>query len=138
MAVQISTHLQFDGRCRQAFETYRALFGGELYALCYADTPMAADVGADWLDRIVHATLRTGQIELSGSDIAPPDYRRPQGFAVLVTLDGEAEARRIFDALEAGGTVEYAFQETFWSPGYGMVVDAFGIPWEINTSRAGD
>jgi uncharacterized glyoxalase superfamily protein PhnB len=24
------------------------------------------------------------------------------------------------------------FQKTFWSPGFGMLVDRFGIPWMVN------
>ena len=25
------------------------------------------------------------------------------------------------------------FSETFWSPGYGGLVDKFGVPWMVNT-----
>ena len=25
------------------------------------------------------------------------------------------------------------FGETFWSPGYGVFIDKFGIPWMVNT-----
>jgi PhnB protein len=25
------------------------------------------------------------------------------------------------------------FAETFWSPGFGSLVDRFGIPWMVNT-----
>jgi PhnB protein len=28
------------------------------------------------------------------------------------------------------------FQATFWSPGFGMLVDRFGIPWMINCEQA--
>jgi PhnB protein len=28
------------------------------------------------------------------------------------------------------------FQKTFWSPGFGMAVDRFGIPWIVNTEQA--
>ena len=27
------------------------------------------------------------------------------------------------------------FAQTFWSPGYGMLVDRFGVPWEINSEN---
>ena len=30
------------------------------------------------------------------------------------------------------GTLRLPFQKTFWSPGYGLLVDRFGVPWEIN------
>jgi len=28
------------------------------------------------------------------------------------------------------------FQKTFWSPGFGMTVDRFGVPWMIGTEAA--
>jgi PhnB protein len=28
------------------------------------------------------------------------------------------------------------FQQTFWSPGFGMCVDQFGIPWMVNCEQA--
>jgi PhnB protein len=24
------------------------------------------------------------------------------------------------------------FQQTFWSPGFGVLIDRFNIPWEVN------
>jgi len=34
------------------------------------------------------------------------------------------------------GQVNLAFAETFWSPGFGMLIDRFGIPWMVNTNPA--
>jgi len=28
------------------------------------------------------------------------------------------------------------FQRTFWSPGYGVLIDLFGVPWEINAAAS--
>jgi PhnB protein len=42
------------------------------------------------------------------------------------------EARRWFDQLADGGRVVNAFSETFWTPGYGSLVDKFGVPWMVN------
>ena len=28
------------------------------------------------------------------------------------------------------------FQETFWSSGFGMAIDRFGIPWMVNCETA--
>ncbi len=30
------------------------------------------------------------------------------------------------------------FAETFWSPGFGSLVDRFGIPWMVNTDGGPD
>jgi PhnB protein len=30
------------------------------------------------------------------------------------------------------------FAETFWSPGFGSLVDRFGVPWMVNTNPSPD
>jgi PhnB protein len=133
----LTAHLSFSGHCREAFNFYAQLFGGDLMMLAYGETPMAKDVPAEWSEKIVHATLSSGGNQLAGSDVLPEHYRRPQGFSVLVQVDGVEEARRIFAALAEGGSVELPIQKTFWSPAFGVLTDRFGIPWEINGKSAG-
>jgi len=128
----VTAHLSFSGQCREALSFYAQLFGGDLKMLTYGDTPMAKDVPADWGDKIVHATLSFDGSELAGSDVQPEHYRPPQGFSVLVDVEGVEKARRIFAALAEGGSIALPIQETFWSPAFGVVVDRFRTPWEIN------
>jgi PhnB protein len=47
-----------------------------------------------------------------------------------------ADGERLFQALSDGGTVHVPFEPTFWSPGFGVLTDRFGIPWEINCEQA--
>ena len=37
----------------------------------------------------------------------------------------------MFDALSVGGDVRMAWQPTFWTSGFGMVSDKFGMPWMV-------
>jgi PhnB protein len=30
------------------------------------------------------------------------------------------------------------FEATFWSPGFGALIDKFGVPWMVNTLPAAD
>lgn|SRR5262245_1870361 len=125
-------HVWYPGLCREAFSFYSQLFGGQLMMLAYRDTPMAKTVPPEWVDKIVHATLSFDGCELAGSDVRSDQYRRPQGFSVLLDVEGAEKARRIFTALGEGGTIGLPMQETFWSPAFGVLTDRFGIPWEIN------
>ena len=61
-------------------------------------------------------------------------YERPQGIYVSISV-APADAERIFNALAEGGNVSMPFQKTFWSPGFGMVVDRFGTPWMVNSEQ---
>jgi len=131
--MRISPHLCFDGQCREAIQLYQSILGGTIETmLTYGESPMASSTDRRWHDRIVHATLVLGSIELTGVDMMPGSYHRPQGFFVTLTVDGTPRAQEIFESLSRGGAIQVPFARTFWSPGFGVFVDRFGIPWEIN------
>jgi PhnB protein len=135
--VRISPHLNFAGQCRAAFARYQAVLGGDIQVmLSYGDSPMAANFDARWHGLILHATLAIGDMEIMGTDQPPDRYQAPQGICVAVTLPTAEKARAVFEGLAEGGRITLAFQSTFWTQGFGMLVDAFGIPWEINCSQA--
>jgi PhnB protein len=131
--MRISPHLCFNGQCRAAFTAYQRILGGTLTTmLTYGESPMAQQVDARWHDRIVHATLQFADIELTGTDLLSTDNIKPQGFFVTLTVEDSERAHQIFSMLAQRGTIGFPFQSTFWSPGFGVVVDEFGMPWEIN------
>ena len=133
--MRINPHLCFGGQCKAAFLNYQKLFGGTLNLLTYGESPMAPDVDPQWRDRIVHATLQFDDVELVGADLLSHDYRKPQGFFVLLTIEDIVKAERIFSSLAIGGEIQVPFQKTFWSAGFGVLVDQFGVPWEINSAQ---
>jgi PhnB protein len=135
--VRLSPHLTFDGQCRPAFEEYQRVFGGRITTmLTYGESPMASQIDSQSHNRIVHAALLIGEVELTGADLLSQDYRRPQGFFVTVTIDEPRHAAEIFRSLASGGEVRMEFQSTFWSPGFGVVIDRFAVPWEINSGAS--
>jgi PhnB protein len=137
--MRISPHLCFDGQCREAMQLYQSILGGKIETmLTYGESPMASSTDSQWHNRIVHATLLVGDVELTGVDMIPDSYQRPQGFFVTLGVDGVERARQIFRSLCQNGTVRVPFEKTFWSPGFGVLVDRFGIPWEINASGGQD
>lgn len=137
--MHISPHLCFDGQCREAMQLYQSILGGTLQTmLTYGETPMASSMDSRWHARIVHATLVLDGFELTGVDMISGAYQRPQGFFVTLTVAGIARASEIFRALSHGGTTKVPFGKTFWSPGFGVFVDRFSIPWEINTAGGQD
>ncbi len=129
----LSCHLHFDGQCEAAFQCYQGILGGEITTLLsFGKSPLAAQLPEDWQARILHANLQLGELSLLGSDAFPGTYQRPQGFAVTLGIANHAKAARAFEALADGGQIQMPFQATFWTPGFGVLVDRFGIPWEVN------
>ncbi len=135
--MKLSPHLTFNGECEAAFQFYeRCLCGKILVMLTYGSSPMANQAPPEWSGKILHASLTVGDNTLVGADLLPGQYERPKGFYVLLGIDDPADAERIYHALAENGTVLMPIQETFWARRFGVLVDRFGIPWEINCEPA--
>jgi PhnB protein len=135
--MQITTSLSFKGQCREAFEFYAAILGGEITAAFpYGEGPPGMPVNPAYKDWLMHCWLKVGDQAIMGADMLPefaPNIDKPKnGFDVTLHTDDAAEARRWFEALSAGGKVGMPFAATFWSPGYGSLTDKFGVPWMVN------
>jgi len=131
--MQLNPYLTFNGQCEAAFKFYEKCLAGKIVAMApHAGTPAEGHVPAEWRSKILHARLVVGDAVLMGSDAPPDRYEKPQGFSVSLQVKDPAEAERMFRALAENGKVQLPFQKTFWSKGFGMVVDQFGSPWMIN------
>jgi len=134
--MQVNPHLAFNGECEAAFRFYGNCLGGKIsFLMSYGDSPMAAEVPSDWRNKILHATLEVGSYRITGADVPPGQYRRPEGFSVALNVVAAEEAEQVFRRLSEGGTIQVALQETFWAVRFGMVVDRYGIPWMVNCGR---
>lgn len=131
--------LSFNGTCEAAFRCYeRCLNGTVLFMLTWGGSPNAADVPADWRDKVFHATLKVGDVVIMGGDQPPDRYHRPQGFEVVLPMNDALAAERVFHELAEGGTIKMPLEETFWASRFGVLVDRFGIPWTINCERVAE
>jgi PhnB protein len=81
--------------------------------------------------------MSIGDHVLMASDSPPERFNKPQGFAVSLTIRDPAEAERKFTALAEGGSMNMPFGKTFFSRGFGMCVDQFGVPWMVNSPLEG-
>ena len=132
-----STHLIFGGQCEAAFQFYARTLGGTIVTMRkYRDSTTASEVPEGWRDKIVHANLVLDDTSLAGVDVPPEQYERPQGFYVLLDVADLQHAEHAFRGLAEGGSIRMALQKTFWSPAFGVLVDRFGVPWEISCARA--
>ena len=131
--MQLNAYLVFNGQCEAAFKFYEQVLGGKILAMfTHAGTPVAEHVPPEWLNKIMHVTLKVGDSVLMGSDAPPDRYKKPEGFSVNIAVNDVAEAERIFPALAEDGTVGMPIQQTFWAERCGMLTDRFGIPWMVN------
>ena len=133
MRIEPSISLVFNGECDAAFALYQQCLGGTItFRLTWGDSPMADQAPPEWRDKIIHATLTVSGKAISGGDVLPGQYKRPQGFQLQLDLDDATAAERIFEQLADGGLITVPLQQTFWAQRFGAVIDRFGIPWGIN------
>jgi PhnB protein len=128
-------HLVFKGQCEEAFRFYERCFAGKIATMfSYGNSPMAEQVPPEQREKILHATLAVGDSVLMGADVSPEQYEPPKGFYITLQLDDPAEAERIYRMLVEKGTVQMPIQQTFWAARFAVLVDQFGVPWEINSA----
>jgi len=134
--MQVNPYLAFNGKCEEAFNLYAKVLNGKiLFKMTNAESPMADQTPPEHRNRIMHATLQVGDRLLMGADAPPNYYTKPAGFSVSVNCKDLAEAERVFKALSEGGEVKMPLQKTFWSPGFGMFIDRYDIPWMVNVDQ---
>jgi len=130
--MQIQPYLFFDGRCDEALAFYQKALGAKFEMLMRFKenpSPAANPPGSD--DKVMHSCIRIGDAAVMASDgncAGKPSF---QGFSLSLTAKDVPEARRLFAALGEGGQVQMPFAQTFFSPGFGMVADRFGVSWMV-------
>lgn len=133
MGVQLNAYLYFKGKAREAMEYYKNIFGGDLDLQTFADVPDAIPGGINDSnkDRIMHASLKGGDITLMASD---SDKASPEAAKIELSLMGsdESHLREIFEELSEGGKVNSPLKKEFWGDIFGNVTDKYGITWMID------
>ena len=134
----LNPYLFYNCNCEAAFKYYEKVLGGKIEMLLRADegpADMKPEPGRE--KKIMHARMSIGGFVLMASDSPPQHAQKQQGFAVSLTVKDPAEAERKFNALAEGGSVNMPFGKTFFSRGFGMCFDQFGIPWMVNSPMEG-
>jgi PhnB protein len=131
--MQVNPYLFYNGNCEEALKYYQKVLDARIEAMLpYEGGPAEMPIPADYKKKIMHARLTIDGEVLMASDAAPGHFQKPQGFAVSLQVEDPTDAERRFKALADGGSVNMPFGKTFFSKGFGMCVDKFGIPWMVN------
>jgi PhnB protein len=135
----ITPYLFFGGRCEEALEFYRKALGAEVEMLTrFEESPQPPPPGvlpAGYEKKVMHASFRVRGVLLLASD-GCGGQSNFDGVRLALAVPKEEDARRAFDALADGGSVQMRLGKTFWSPCYGMVTDRFGLGWMVMVPQA--
>ncbi|WP_306568195.1 VOC family protein [Flavobacterium lindanitolerans] len=131
----INTYLNFNGNTEEAFNFYKAAFGGEFAVVMrFGDTPGCEEMPATDKNKIMHIALPIGGNMLMGTDVPETMEQVKNGTSVSISVntDSEQQTRDLFAKLSAGGDVKMPLDNMFWGALYGMFTDKFGIQWMLN------
>lgn len=130
-------YLNFDGNTEEVFNFYKSVFGGEFTAVmrnkdipANVPTPGDADPNA-----IIHIALPIGKDSVLMGGDRPAVYgkgTKGDNFTISIQTESEAETKRIFEALSAGGQITMPLDNAFWGALFGMFTDKYGISWMVN------
>ncbi len=139
--MSLEIFVMFNGNCRDALAFYAKAFKTKPQQIMTYDEmpkgpegascpggPLPAEAGK----LIAYSSLQVGKQSLMCSDV-PPGSPFTVGNNVFITYSSGdlAEIRRLFAALGEGGKVHMELQKTFYSELFGMLIDRFGVNWQL-------
>jgi PhnB protein len=130
----VQPYINFDGRCEEAIDFYKSAVGAKVELMMRCKEAPLADgqkISPGSENKILHVAFRVGDSLLMGSDGYNSGAAQFKGISLSISADDPAHAKRIFDAMSAGGKVTMPLQETFYSPSFGMLEDKFGMSWMV-------
>jgi PhnB protein len=133
--MQVQPYLFFDGRTEEALDFYKKAIGAEVTLLMrFNEAPDPTPPGMlppGFENKVMHAELAIDDAIVMASDGMSAEPATFKGISLSLQARDSDEARRRFDALSDGGSVDMPLGKTFFSPSFGMLTDRFGIKWMV-------
>ncbi len=136
--MKLTPYLAFDGNGAEALAYYCDAFGAEMvFSTTFGEMPEQPD----WVTDANRDRLAHGQISLNGMRIYASDtagFEPHSGFSGVTLhlgFDTADEARAMFERIAKDGQIEMPFAETFWSKGFGVAKDKFGVAWMVDVEE---
>ncbi len=134
--MSLDPYLHFNGNCREAFDFYRSVFGGEFAIFqTMRDGPADMPIPESEKELVMHVSMPIGSSMLMGSDV-PSAFGPPREIGNNVSIShapgSREELDRLFARLSDGGSVDMEPQDMFWGSYFASCRDKFGIGWMLN------
>lgn len=120
--MQVNPYLSFNGNCTEAVALYEKAF----------NTKAVIEYSNEEKTLVAHAEFKIGNDIIMLYDAAE-EIKIGNNIMISVRFDEHelAEARSTFDILKTDGNCIMELGETSWSKCFGLLVDKFGIQWNI-------
>lgn len=131
--MSINVYMIFNGNCQEAVEYYAQVFGAQHTEISrFGDMPPepGQEMPEEMKNRVMHTSLNIhGSTVMFSDGMTDAPITAGNNINVTVLSDDLEKIREEFNHLARDGKVRMDMQETFWSSGYGIVQDKYGIEW---------
>jgi PhnB protein len=132
--MRLTTYLNYAGNCAEAFRFYEEHLGGKIVMIMtHGQAPGPSSVDPAWKDKVLHARIDLGGMELMGADV--PKAQPMRSAYLSLSVDSIEEAERIYACLSEGGEIFMPMAETFFAHRFAMFRDKFGTSWMLLNER---
>ncbi|OFX49889.1 MAG: glyoxalase [Bacteroidetes bacterium GWA2_30_7] len=136
----VNVYLTFNGKCEEAFNFYKSVFGGEFsYVGRFKDMPPQEGMPPlqdNMKEQIMHISLPISkETIIMGSDAGgewAPKIVSGNNFSISITAQSKEEADKLYNGLSSNGIITMPINKTFWGDYFGMFTDKFGINWMVS------
>ena len=132
----LNTYLTFENNCREAFEFYRSVFGGEFSEFqTFGDGPPDMGIPEEAKQLVMHVSLPVGESILMGSDSNPafgPGPLMGTNFSISYVPAAVRTPTRSMRRSRTAAKLRCPCRKCFWGAYFGTCTDRFGIAWMIN------
>lgn len=133
--VKLDAYLFFkDGKCKEAMEFYKSIFGGVLTMSTYAQGMPADQMPAEMKghdDKIMHSLLE-GDVGLMGSDSTREGKFGQSAISLSLSGDDADKLKGYWEKLVEGGKVTMPLEKAPWGDEFGGLTDKYGVEWMVN------
>ena len=134
--MQARPYITFKGECREAMELYTRAFNTQVYDVSlFEDVPQTADGSLEILapqsQWILQATIKFGDSYIRLNDCLCELNDAPSERVAIAVECSEDEVKHAFAVLSEQGKVGIPLKQTFYSRCAGVVIDKFGVMWNL-------
>ena len=137
----LNVYLHFNDNCREAFEFYRSVFGGDYtFFATFREMPEDMGMAEEEMDNVMHVSYDIGGTTLMGSDVPSvfgPPVEMGNNFSISYQTESREQTDELFAKISEGGTVSMPLQDMFWGDYFGSCTDKFGVNWMLGCPSSG-
>lgn len=133
-----NVYLNFNDNCREAMTFYKDCFDADLTLTTVGESPMVTHMPAEMKDTILHASLKTGDNMIMGSDMRTKQLTDGDTVSICINCESEDDLYRFYKNLSAGGNINCPIGDMPQGAKIGTLTDKFGKHWMFYYDKNGN